>query len=57
VCYAVPAEEVARFERLMASCPARWERNCQCPAHQELGKRDAQGKWRLPVRTTECFRL
>lgn len=47
-CYVVPEDELTQLAGLMESCPARWERDCQCPAHRELGKLDADGKWRLP---------
>ena len=46
--YRIGQEELARLNRLLKSCQARKDKDCDCPAHQALGQRNEYGRWLAP---------
>ena len=43
--YRMAQEELASLAELLRSCPHPQDPGCLCPAHRQLGRRDAQGTW------------
>jgi hypothetical protein len=57
--YYVSAEDVRRVRRTIARCPKPRNPRCDCPAHRELGRKNAYGRWDAldDVEYTETFQL
>jgi hypothetical protein len=46
--YALRAGDFEWLSSLINNCPDNRNKNCQCPVHKELGKKDQFGRWLRP---------
>jgi hypothetical protein len=57
--YYASADDVRRVRQTIARCPKPQNPRCNCPAHRELGRKNAYGRWDAldDIEYTETFHL